>query len=299
MIDADRRPSAGSPRSTSCAGQDRRSAKKALDYPERMVRHVSGTPSSFRLPRRRILSRSLVAVAAAGLGALLCSPVAGRAQASGLPALNCSAVPLPVAIADPGPADQTMWGSCATGAGRAKHRADPHTWRHLQPSVLGLPVRSRLLLLRRAATAVGTRHLTSTQSGRATVRTPRAPSHLDRGGHGPARRGDGAAFRGGRRHAFTHVMLVGHSFGSIEAWVEAAAYHDVDAVLVTGALHALNPDVSALEADLYPRCSIPSSLAPAWTRATDHGARHTRVAVLQPPPRTRMSWRPTRRIRTP
>jgi len=67
-----------------------------------------GTPSSLRTPRRRILRRSLVAVAAAVLGALLCSPVA--AQASGLPGLNCSAVSLPVAIADPGAADQTMWG---------------------------------------------------------------------------------------------------------------------------------------------------------------------------------------------
>jgi len=67
-----------------------------------------GTPSSFRTSRRRILRRSLVAVAVAVPGVLLCSPVA--AQASGPPALTCSAVSLPVAIADPGPADQTLWG---------------------------------------------------------------------------------------------------------------------------------------------------------------------------------------------
>jgi pimeloyl-ACP methyl ester carboxylesterase len=59
-------------------------------------------------------------------------------------------------------------------------------------------------------------------------------------------------------HPFQHVIMVGHSIGSIEAWIEAARYHDVDAVIVTGALHALNPGLPALaQSDLYPAADDP------------------------------------------
>ena len=68
-------------------------------------------------------------------------------------------------------------------------------------------------------------------------------------------------------HAFAHVILVGHSVGSVEAWIEAARYHDVDAMIVTGALHALSPDLPALQSDLYPAADDPefagSGLDPA------------------------------------
>ena len=59
-------------------------------------------------------------------------------------------------------------------------------------------------------------------------------------------------------HAFQHVIMVGHSIGSVEAWIEAARYHDVDAVIVTGALHALSPDIRALQNDLYPAVDDPA-----------------------------------------
>ncbi len=59
-------------------------------------------------------------------------------------------------------------------------------------------------------------------------------------------------------HAFAHVIMVGHSLGSIEAWVEAARYHDVDAMIVTGALHALSPNAAAfVQNDFYPAASDP------------------------------------------
>ena len=59
-------------------------------------------------------------------------------------------------------------------------------------------------------------------------------------------------------HPFQHVIMVGHSIGSIEAWIEAARYHDVDAVIVTGALHALNPSLPALaQNDVYPAVDDP------------------------------------------
>ena len=50
-------------------------------------------------------------------------------------------------------------------------------------------------------------------------------------------------------NAFRHVIMVGHSLGSIEAWIEDARYHDVDAVIITGALHSATPNLPALEGD--------------------------------------------------
>ncbi|HVB72640.1 MAG TPA: alpha/beta hydrolase [Ktedonobacteraceae bacterium] len=39
---------------------------------------------------------------------------------------------------------------------------------------------------------------------------------------------------------FSRVLLVGHSLGSAEVWIEAGTYHDVDGVIITGLLHHLN-----------------------------------------------------------
>jgi Alpha/beta hydrolase family len=56
---------------------------------------------------------------------------------------------------------------------------------------------------------------------------------------------------GGR--AFPHVIWVGHSFGSIYAWVEASMYQDVDAFVLTGLVHSIKPSWETLAfADLYP-----------------------------------------------
>ena len=59
-------------------------------------------------------------------------------------------------------------------------------------------------------------------------------------------------------HPFQHVIMVGHSIGSVETWLEAARYHDVDAVIITGALHAISPDIGVLESDLYPAADDPA-----------------------------------------
>jgi pimeloyl-ACP methyl ester carboxylesterase len=64
-------------------------------------------------------------------------------------------------------------------------------------------------------------------------------------------------------HAFPHVIMVGHSVGSAETWLEAARYHDVDALIVTGSLHAISPDISVLQNDLYPAApGMPSRCLP-------------------------------------
>jgi pimeloyl-ACP methyl ester carboxylesterase len=54
-------------------------------------------------------------------------------------------------------------------------------------------------------------------------------------------------------HAFAQVVLVGHSLGSVDAWIEAGTYHDVDGVIITGLLHHLNALTLARVLDtLYP-----------------------------------------------
>src|SRR5258708_7520188 len=68
-----------------------------------------GSPPSnqWRRSRRSIKRRSII-VTAAALSVFAASPAAG-AHASTL-TLTCSAHTLQVRIADPGPADQTLWG---------------------------------------------------------------------------------------------------------------------------------------------------------------------------------------------
>jgi pimeloyl-ACP methyl ester carboxylesterase len=41
-------------------------------------------------------------------------------------------------------------------------------------------------------------------------------------------------------HAFAHVIWVGHSYGSMFGWYEISKYHDVNAAIFSGALHAVN-----------------------------------------------------------
>jgi pimeloyl-ACP methyl ester carboxylesterase len=41
-------------------------------------------------------------------------------------------------------------------------------------------------------------------------------------------------------HVFNHVVLIGHSVGSIEAVLEASTYHDVDGLILTGYGHHMN-----------------------------------------------------------
>jgi pimeloyl-ACP methyl ester carboxylesterase len=51
-----------------------------------------------------------------------------------------------------------------------------------------------------------------------------------------------SAMRSGQLgHAWDKVVLVGHSFGSLTAMLEAGTYHDVDGLLISGASHAPGP----------------------------------------------------------
>jgi pimeloyl-ACP methyl ester carboxylesterase len=59
-------------------------------------------------------------------------------------------------------------------------------------------------------------------------------------------------------HAFTRLIWVSHSFGGLFGWVEISTYHDVNAAIFTGTLHALTPDARAITAAaFYPAVDDP------------------------------------------
>ncbi len=190
------------------------------------------------------LLRIARAVAAVALicGTQLC---AMAAPAGAHPARTCQTYTLPVRIADPGPADQTLWGRlCYPGTARPRtvqllvHGA---TYNHLY---WDFPVGGDAYSYAGEATAagyatfdvdrIGAGHSSHPPSGRLTMQASAVALHdavtaLRSGGL------DG--------HAFSRVAWVGHSMGAALAWYEIPRYHDVDAAILTSALHGTsNPE---------------------------------------------------------
>jgi pimeloyl-ACP methyl ester carboxylesterase len=58
-------------------------------------------------------------------------------------------------------------------------------------------------------------------------------------------------------HAWSRVVLAGHSLGSIIGIQQAATYHDVDGLVVTGFLHTYGAGIAVLLANLYPSALDP------------------------------------------
>jgi pimeloyl-ACP methyl ester carboxylesterase len=215
-------------------------------------------PSRQRL-RRRPVKLPAVIVAAAALTALVFPPAAA-AQAAGLPALTCSAHTLAVRIADPGPADQDMWGQlCYRGShepATVQLLVHGATYNHLY---WNFSYGNGYYSYVDAATAAGYATFDIDRIGDGnSSHPPSSELTLDAGAM--ALHDVVTALRSGAvgGHAFQHVIMVGHSIGSVEAWIEIARYHDVNAVIITGALHAISPDIGALESDLYPAIDDPA-----------------------------------------
>ena len=79
---------------------------------------------------------------------------------------------------------------------------------------------------------------------------------------------------------FTHVVLVGHSFGSAEATDELAKYHDADALIATGSGHAVAAAITAGTATMFApaKTLLPNrfgSRDPGWITTTTTAARVT------------------------
>jgi hypothetical protein len=186
----------------------------------------------------------LCAIVTALMTAIAVVPAAG-ARAAGLPALTCSARTLPVALTDPGPADQTMWGQlCYRGS------AEPTTVQLLVHGVTynhlywNFPYGNGYYSYVDAATAAGYATFDIDRIGDGSSSHPPS-ADIDLNAGAVTLHDAVTALRSGAvdGHAFRHVILVGHSLGSIEAWIEDARYHDVDAIIITGALHAATPNL--------------------------------------------------------
>lgn len=193
----------------------------------------------------------------AALCALASAPVAARAAP--LSVLTCSAHTLQVAIADPGPADETMRGQlCYRGPrepGTVQVLVPGATYNHLY---WDFPYRDGYYSYVDAATAAGYATFDVDPIGQGNSSHP--PSEdVTLTAEAVALHDAITALRSGTvdGHLFAHVITVGHSIGSVDAWLEDAEYQDVAAVIITGALHALSPDISVLEGDLYPAALDP------------------------------------------
>ena len=208
-------------------------------------------------PRGRHLYTSSLAVALATAGAVVLAPVAARA--GGLPPPDCSVHNLQVAITDPGPAGQTLWGQlCYRG------QREPSTVQVLIPGATynhlywDFPYGDGYYSYVDAATAAGYATFDIDPIGQGNSSHPPS-ADVTVTAEAVALHDAITALRSGGvdGHAFSGVITVGHSIGSVDAWLEAADYHDVNAVIATGALHALSPDIATLEGDLYPAAFDP------------------------------------------
>jgi pimeloyl-ACP methyl ester carboxylesterase len=199
------------------------------------------------------------AIAAALAAALVFSPAAG-AQADGLGALTCSDHTVAVRVADPGPADQTMWGQlCYRGSrepATVQLLVHGASYNHLY---WNFPYGNGYYSYVDAATAAGYATFDIDRIGDGNSSHPPS-TELDLTAGAVGLHDAVTALRTGGvdGHAFAHVIMVGHSVGSVEAWIEASRYDDVDAIIITGALHALNPGLPALaQSDVYPAADDP------------------------------------------
>lgn len=217
-----------------------------------------GSPRSNQQRPRLSVKRLSIIVTAAGLSVFAASSAIG-AHAAARSAPTCSVHTLQVRIADPGPADQTIWGQlCYSGPGEPAtvqllvHGA---TYTHLY---WNFPYGGGYYSYVDAATAAGYATFDVDRIGNGNSSRPPS-SELDLNAGAVALHDAVTALRAGTvdGHAFQHVIMVGHSIGSIEAWVEDARYHDVDALIATGVLHEYSPNIGALQATLYPAVDDP------------------------------------------
>jgi pimeloyl-ACP methyl ester carboxylesterase len=213
---------------------------------------------------RRAACRALLAVAIFGVAAAPAAGVAhtagmayaaqaagGAAEAGAGRAGACQTVQLPVALIPGGPASQTLSGTLCS----------PARW------AAGPPVADVL-----TSGATYTQQYWDWPQDPAlysyvakTLGAGRATFAYDRVGTGASSRPAGGSLtvpgdawalhqvvQWLRAEGFTQIDSIGHSLGSVIAVAEAATYHDVDRLVVTGFLHVPNLGYLSLASFLYP-----------------------------------------------
>jgi pimeloyl-ACP methyl ester carboxylesterase len=198
--------------------------------------------------------RRLILACALACGTLFALAMPARAAASLAPA--CSSYKLNVRIADPGPADQTLWGQlCYPGTARpsaVQLLVHGSTYNHLY---WNFPVGNGLYSYVKAAALAGYATFNVDRIGDGASSHPPS-TQLDLPAGAVALHDVITALRSGALdgHAFSRVAWIGHSLGSFHAWYEIPRYHDVDAAILTGSLHAINPEANTI---VYPAVQDP------------------------------------------
>jgi pimeloyl-ACP methyl ester carboxylesterase len=194
----------------------------------------------------RHLRRYVLRVCAAVVLATSLFGVAAPAQAK-TDSFHCSTHNLSVRLADPGPANYTLWGQlCFVGA------TTPHTVQLLVPGATythlywDFPYASPYYSYVRAATAA--HYATFNVDRISTGNSSRPPSaDVTMASEAVALHDAISALRSGAVGGtpFQKVLWVGHSYGSMLGQVEIARYHDVDGYLDTGMLHSFTDAFAA------------------------------------------------------
>ena len=228
------------------------------------------------------IHKAKIAVYTFLVGALLAVPgmgaVASAASTNTLSGGACQSVQLPMALASGQPANQTIAGTLCT----------PHLWSKSQHQIdillHGATYNSSYWNFPYDNAAYSWVNDTLT-AGRATF----AYDNIGTGGSSRPSSTlatvDASAYILhqviGWLHtkAYAKVDVVGHSYGSIITEKESATYNDANGIVLTGYLHALNPNAAAaLTADLYPANQDPQfknqSLDSGWI-TTRPGTRST------------------------
>ncbi len=212
---------------------------------------LAGTGSRRHGWRRAIIITGVLTGALVPAGSAAASPAAG---------LTCSAHTLHVAITNPGPANQTMWGElCYRGyrqPATVQLLVSGITYSHLY---WDFPFGNGYYSYVDAATAAGYATFDVDRIGQGLSSHP-ASSSLTIDANAISLHDTITALRGGAvsGHPFRRIIWVGHSAGSVIGWDEISRHHDVDAAILTGVSHAINlPNAIQLSADLYPAVDDP------------------------------------------
>jgi pimeloyl-ACP methyl ester carboxylesterase len=209
---------------------------------------------------RRPAWRRAVITATILIAGLFSAAPTAIADASSTSGPTCSAHTLNVAITDPGPADQTIWGQLCYRGNRPPSTiqllVSGITYTHLY---WDFPYGDGYYSYVDAATADGYATFDVDRIGQGLSSHP-VSSALTIDANAVSLHDVVTALRGGvvDGYRFSRVIWVGHSAGSIIGWDEIARYHDVDAAILTGVSHAINlPNAIQLSEDLYPAVDDP------------------------------------------
>jgi pimeloyl-ACP methyl ester carboxylesterase len=203
------------------------------------------------MPHSSRVKRTLLALALACGTLFAMAPPSHAAVAP-----SCSTHKLNVRIADPGAADQTLWGQlCYPGNARpTKVQLLVHgiTYNH---RYWDFPVKNDRYSYVKAAVAAGYATFNVDRIGNGASSHP-SSALLNLPAGAVALHDAITALRSGALdgHAFSRVVWVGHSQGSFHAWYELSSYRDVDAAILTGSLHAGNPEGADI---IYPALQDP------------------------------------------